>query len=77
MAVKTSGGEATPELPPLSDETSAQLAARLRATLSEGRDMAEYRDLIAIRPSSQPTQARSVICQSVSHILSPHILTLI
>lgn len=46
------------EKPPVSDETSAQLARRLRATVKAGEDMTEYRDLIVVRPSSLPTHAQ-------------------
>lgn len=44
--------------PPPSDESSSQLAHRLRAVVRAGEDMTEYRDLIAIRPSSPTSQAQ-------------------
>lgn len=51
-------GQVVLDKPPESDETSVQLARRLRAALRTGQDMSEYRDLNTIRPSSPVTQAQ-------------------
>ncbi len=44
--------------PPESEESATELARRLRAVVRAGGDMAEYRDLIDIEPSSGTTRAQ-------------------